>query len=144
MSSTKEKCQQILEKHDADNSGNLDWSEFLELMTEQFPWKMQDFQVKFVEPARSRFPELSSKALTNLVEAFREHDVDGNGDIDVSELRTIVVELGQNATDERLAELVQKYDANGNGSLEWLEFVQVSSDFKMMIHSISLCSIFAH
>jgi Ca2+-binding EF-hand superfamily protein len=119
------KAEAVLTKHDADKSGSLDWSEFLEVMSEQYAWQKADFQKNFIDPAKAKFPQLG-KNITAIVEAFREHDADSNGTIDINELQAVLETVGESVAVSKLQQVLTKYDANGNGILEWLEFVSVS------------------
>ncbi|OAF65977.1 hypothetical protein A3Q56_06298 [Intoshia linei] len=55
--------------------------------------------------------------------AFRIFDKDGDGTISSVELGTVLQSLGQNPTPEQLEEIIQEVDEDGNGIIDFEEFV---------------------
>ncbi|XP_071079017.1 uncharacterized protein [Haliotis cracherodii] len=55
--------------------------------------------------------------------AFRLFDKDGDGTIDAKELGTVMRSLGQNPNDEELQEILEEVDADGNGYIDFEEFL---------------------
>lgn len=60
-------------------------------------------------------------------EAFMLFDKDNNGTIDTSELGTVMRSLNMNPTDTELKDMINEVDGNGNGSIEFEEFVAMLS-----------------
>lgn len=60
-----------------------------------------------------------------LVAAFKAFDKDGNGKISVTELKEAMKAMGENATEKEVEELIATVDANGDGELEYAEFVKL-------------------
>ncbi|XP_052139061.1 calmodulin-like protein 5 [Oryza glaberrima] len=56
-------------------------------------------------------------------EAFAFFDKDGDGCITLEELDTVVRSLGQTPTREELAEMIRDVDVDGNGTIEFAEFL---------------------
>uniref|UniRef100_A0A1I8H286 Calmodulin n=1 Tax=Macrostomum lignano TaxID=282301 RepID=A0A1I8H286_9PLAT len=56
-------------------------------------------------------------------EAFALFDKDGDGCITTKELGRVMKSLGQNPTDAQLQDMVSEVDTDGNGSIEFSEFV---------------------
>lgn len=67
--------------------------------------------------------ELSPEELSNLKEAFSIFDKDGDGTITAKELGTVMRSLGQNPTDQELDDMVKEIDVDGNGEIDFEEFV---------------------
>ncbi len=66
------------------------------------------------------FPE---EQINNYKEAFLEYDKDGSGNISIKELGTVMRTLGENPTEDELQNLINKYDEDGNGTMEFTEFL---------------------
>lgn len=60
-----------------------------------------------------------------LIAAFREYDANDDGFITKQELKETVDKLGISLTDEELVETIQKADINGDGMIDYEEFVQL-------------------
>jgi len=60
-----------------------------------------------------------------LVEAFRAFDKDGNGRIRVAELRHVFTQLGEKITDEECDEMIMEADIDGDGLIDYAEFVKM-------------------
>ena len=51
-------------------------------------------------------------------------DADGSGSIDVDELGEICRALGEDMTDKQVRALIAEIDKNGNGLVEWEEYLE--------------------
>lgn len=60
-------------------------------------------------------------------EAFMLFDKDNNGTIDVSELGAVMRSLNMSPTESELKDMINEVDGNGNGSIEFDEFVAMLS-----------------
>lgn len=60
-----------------------------------------------------------------LKETFRLFDKDGSGQISASELQDILSKLGGHITEQQAQDIVKKYDVNGNGHIDFHEFLEV-------------------
>jgi calmodulin len=67
--------------------------------------------------------QLTEEQIAEFREAFALFDKDGDGAITTKELGTVMRSLGQNPTEEELRDMVHEVDADGNGSIEFPEFL---------------------
>ena len=51
-------------------------------------------------------------------------DMDGNGTIDRDELRNVMKQLGEKLSEEDIEEMIQEADKNGDGLIDYDEFVK--------------------
>ncbi|KAL5205958.1 hypothetical protein ABZP36_034167 [Zizania latifolia] len=66
---------------------------------------------------------LKQEQIAEFREAFSFFDKDGDGCITLQELDTVVRSLGQTPTAEELEEMIRDVDADGNGTIEFGEFL---------------------
>ncbi|KAF1898302.1 hypothetical protein Lal_00033068 [Lupinus albus] len=100
---TEAELKDIINEVDADGSGTIDFPEFLNLMAK----KMKD-----------------TDSEEELKEAFRAFDKDQNGFISAAELRQITI-LGEKLTDEEVDKMIREADVDGDGQINYKEFVKV-------------------
>merc|ERR1711982_88797 len=60
-----------------------------------------------------------------LIEAFKVFDRDGNGFISAAELRHVMTNLGGKLTDEEVDEMIREADVDGDGQINYEEFVKM-------------------
>jgi calmodulin len=60
-----------------------------------------------------------------LKEAFKVFDKDQNGFISAAELRHVMTNLGEKLTDEEVEEMIREADLDGNGEVDYDEFVKM-------------------
>merc|ERR1712159_273278 len=60
-----------------------------------------------------------------IVEAFKVFDKDGNGFISAAELRHVMTNLGEKLTDEEADEMIREADVDGDGQINYEEFVKM-------------------
>ncbi|KAG4081654.1 calmodulin [Neocallimastix lanati (nom. inval.)] len=58
-------------------------------------------------------------------EAFKVFDKDGNGFISAAELRHVMTNLGEKLTDEEVDEMIREADIDGDGQINYEEFVKM-------------------
>ena len=68
---------------------------------------------------------LTEEQISDCKEAFSLFDKDGDGSITCEELKTVMTSLGENPTTTELEEMIQEVDADGNGKIEFSEFLHM-------------------
>jgi calmodulin len=101
---TEAELTDMINEVDIDGNGNIDFKEFLGLMAR----KMRD-----------------SDTEEELIEAFKVFDRDGNGLISATELKHVMVSLGEKITDEEVDEMIKEADIDGDGYINYEEFVRM-------------------
>lgn len=99
-----EEVRKMIDEVDEDKSGTIDFKEFLGLMAK----KMRE-----------------NDSEDELIEAFKVFDRDGNGKISAHELRYVILSSGEDLTEQDIQEMVQEADIDGDGFIDYQEFVKI-------------------
>jgi calmodulin len=70
---------------------------------------------------------LTEEQIAEFKEAFSLFDKDGDGTITTRELGTVMRSLGQNPTEAELQDMINEVDQNGNGQIDFAEFLTMMS-----------------
>jgi len=100
---TEAELNDMINEVDADGNGTIDFPEFLTMMAR----KMKD-----------------TDSEEEILEAFKVFDKDGNGFISAAELRHIMTNL-EELTDEEVDEMIREADIDGDGQINYEEFVKM-------------------
>jgi len=100
----REEIKKLISEVDKDGSGVIDFPEFLDMMTA----KMQE-----------RDPR------EEMMKAFRLFDDDESGKISFKNLKRVAKELGENMTDDEIAEMIEEADRDGDGEIGEEEFMRI-------------------
>jgi len=94
------------------------------------PALLQQFDppIKHVEPDNPWLPLLTPGQLVEMNRAFKQFDRDGDGHIEPKEMRTVMKELGLEITEEKAKKLIAGVDTDGNGMIEFDEFVTIMAE----------------
>ena len=111
---SEEELDTMMKEVDEDGSGEIEFNEFLALMAK-----------------RSKFG-VSGSGGEDWMEAFKVFDKDGDGYISPGKLQHVMVNLGENMSTEEVHEMVMEADLDGDGLINFDEFV------KMMVHGVVL------
>ncbi|XP_078441983.1 calmodulin-1-like [Wolffia australiana] len=101
---TEEELQDMIREVDVNGNGTIEFGEFLSLMAR----KMKE-----------------TDAEEELKEAFKVFDKDQNGFISASELRNVMISLGEKMTDEEVEQMIREADLDGDGQINFDEFVRM-------------------
>lgn len=101
---TEQEVKNMIKEVDIDGSGTLNFSEF-----------------KFMMAKRMRSIDIEEERR----EAFRIFDKDNNGYISRDELRIVMGNLGENLTDEEVDEMIKEADVDGDGRINYEEFIKM-------------------
>ena len=89
---------------DKNKSGNIDFEEFLDMMTA----KMSD-----------------KDSREDIHKVFNLFDDDGTGQISLRNLKRVAKELGETMTDAELLEMIERADTDGDGEINPEEFYSI-------------------
>ena len=100
----REEIKQLIAQVSKDGSGVIDYPEFLDMMSA----KMQERDPK-----------------EEMMKAFRLFDDDETGKISFKNLKRVAKELGENMTDDEIAEMIEEADRDGDGEIGEEEFMRI-------------------
>ena len=100
----KAEIRQMIKEVDRDDSGTIDFNEFVTMMTA----KMGDRDSR-----------------EEIMKVFDLFDAEGSGFITFKDLKRVSKELGENLTDEELTEMIEEADRNGDKMIDREEFYRV-------------------
>jgi len=101
---TQEELEDMINEMDVDGNGTVDFDEFIMMMSK-----------KLSEP----------ESEADIKEAFKVFDKDNNGFISASELRQVMINLGEKLTDEEINEMIREADNDDDGQVNYEEFVKM-------------------
>ncbi|KAK3040505.1 hypothetical protein RJ639_028951 [Escallonia herrerae] len=101
---TEEELHGMINEVDADGNGTIEFVEFLNLMAKKIK---------------------ETDAEEELKEAFKVFDKDQNGYISATELRHVMINLGEKLTDEEVQQMIREADLDGDGQVNYEEFVKM-------------------
>ncbi|XP_048429082.1 calmodulin-like [Pyrus x bretschneideri] len=105
---TEEELQNMISEVDVDGNGTIEFGEFLNLMARKMKENDADDELK---------------------EAFKVFDKDQDGYISPNELRHVMVNLGERLTDEEVEQMIREADLDGDGLVNYEEFVRMMLAF---------------
>ena len=114
---TEAELQDMINEVDADGNGTIDFPEFLTMMAR----KMKDTDSE--EEIREAFRYFLVLFYKIWMQIFSVFDKDGNGYISSAELRHVMTNLGEKLTDEEVDEMIREADIDGDGQVNYEEFV---------------------
>jgi Ca2+-binding EF-hand superfamily protein len=123
-----EQVHEILKSVDANQSGVVEWDEFLQIMRVLYSAIREEFELEYYGPAKD-FKEFSQEDIDAFIIAFREFDVDGSGSLDTQELAAIFRYIGQRCSHAQLLHILDTYDTDRSGTINWIEFLHIMRDF---------------
>ncbi|XP_019452032.1 PREDICTED: calmodulin-like protein 8 [Lupinus angustifolius] len=106
----EEELQDMISEVDVDGNGTIEFDELLNLMTNKF--KNADADEEEIN------------------EAFKIFDKDQNGYISATELRHVMINLGEKLTDEEVEQMIKEADLDGDGQVNYDEFVKMMMNIR--------------
>jgi len=106
LNPSEAELKQMICEVDADENGSIDFAEFVTLMARKMSNTNRDSEI---------------------MEAFKVFDRDGNGKISADELKSIMSSLGEKLSDEEIQQMIKEADTNGDGEIDYDEFVKMLS-----------------
>ena len=100
----KEEVKALIEHHDKDKTGKLDWDEFQKLVTDKI---------------------INRDPREEMTQAFNYFVDDKNGKITHESIKKVAKELGEKMTDEEIADLIAEADRDGDGKLNEEDFFRI-------------------
>eukprot|EP00536_Pseudo-nitzschia_multiseries_P006996 jgi/Psemu1/286820/fgenesh1_pg.156_\ len=67
--------------------------------------------------------QLTEDEVADLKEAFAMFDINGDGTIELNEIKQVMRKLGQNPTEDELKEMISTVDDNGDHEIDFEEFL---------------------
>ncbi|KAF3663584.1 Calmodulin-3 [Capsicum annuum] len=105
---TEEELQEMINEVDGNGNGTIEFTEFLNLMAKKIKETDGEEELK---------------------EAFKVFDKDQNGYISATELRHVMINLGEKLTDEEVEQMIREADLDGDGQVNFDEFVKMMMTF---------------
>lgn len=73
----------------------------------------------------------SPEQVSEMINAFKGYDTDSSGSIDANELKTAILSMGHSeVTDEQIQAMLQRVDKNMDGTVDWIEFLDMMQGIK--------------
>lgn len=103
---TDAELQDMVNEVDTDQSGSIEFNEFMALMSTTIQPK--DYEEETLA-------------------AFKVFDRDGSGTISASELKAVMKSLGENLSDAEIDEMIREADKDQSGTIDYEEFASLLS-----------------
>ena len=130
---SSQELKEFIEEIDIDGNGSIEFNEFLEMMVKKNPEAVHGasernraddvaiaFKVTTNHATLSDHPFLTWKAWN--VWALKVFDRDADGFVTKAELMHVLMSLGENLTEDDVAEIIDEGDKDRDGKLSYQEF----------------------
>jgi len=99
---------------------NIVFKDFLDSMAEVTASVKQEYASVFDE-----------RQLNEFLSQFSKFDLDGNGTIDIEELRQVLNDLGESSSEATLTEMINEVSSEQNGTISFPDFLKVMHKIKL-------------
>lgn len=90
----------------------------------------QDYLIHMFSAEEVRALSLTAEELESFQNTFMEVDAECRGSLDVDELKLLMVLMGEQMDRDEIAELLEQYDTDHSGNLDFKEFVVMMKGWK--------------
>jgi calmodulin len=117
---SESELQDMINEVDADNNGTID---FPGPSSSPSPHPTLTTHSEFLTMMARKMKDTDSEE--EIREAFKVFDRDNNGFISAAELRHVMTSIGEKLTDDEVDEMIREADQDGDGRIDYNEFVQL-------------------
>lgn len=101
---TEGEIQDMINEVDIDGNGNINFQEYISLMAR----RMRDGDLE-----------------EEMKQVFKLFDRDGNGLVGASELKSVMIGIGEKITDDEIDDMIREADKDGDGFISYHEFKDI-------------------
>ena len=128
MGASKARVSELLAKY-ANESGVIEWPQFLSMMDSFYPGQRTDFEKLFLEPAKKFSSIFTQEDIDSLILTFQEFDDDADRALSIRGLGQLLTDMGQGCSPQKLAQLMDDFDADRSGTIDFEEFLNIIGSF---------------
>ena len=136
----EEELRDMINEIDEDGNGTVDFEEFLIMMSKKLKDHDSEEELRYCNLLHQVFVDQIALEITIILmtfhsnkkflvcvirEAFKVFDSDGNGFINASELRQVMMNLGEKLSEEEVEMMIKEADTNGDGLVNYEEFINM-------------------
>jgi calmodulin len=119
---SESELQDMINEVDADNNGTIDFPGTKRRSRPGCGRWLTD-RAEFLTMMARKMKDTDSEE--EIREAFKVFDRDNNGFISAAELRHVMTSIGEKLTDDEVDEMIREADQDGDGRIDYNEFVQL-------------------
>ncbi|GAM37849.1 calmodulin [Talaromyces pinophilus] len=119
---TEAELQDIVNELDVDHTGTIDFDGDTASPTQHIVILLTyqpEFLTMMIHKGKATDEEAELRA------AFEVFDQDGSGTISADEMRRVMKSIGEELTDAEIDEMIKEADTDGNGTIDYQEFVHL-------------------
>ncbi|XP_070556029.1 calmodulin-like [Ptychodera flava] len=109
---SEDELREMMKEADQDGDGRVNYKEFAKIIRNEDPMDAYNH----TDPSHQ-----------GLMDVFHDIDEDGNGYITIEELRHALRKIPQHYTDEDIEDMMEEADINGDGKVNYMEFLRAST-----------------
>ncbi|XP_048732605.1 uncharacterized protein LOC125649266 [Ostrea edulis] len=125
----EEELQRAFRIFDKDGDGFITVQELRFLMTNLGEKYKEEEVIEMIQVAdidkKGKVENLTEEQINDIKEAFKVFDKDGDGTVSTEELGAVMRSMGQDPTEKELMDMIAEVDVDGNGDVEFDEFLQM-------------------